>query len=646
MPTRPNQHKLEDLSRVKFQLALPKRWVYRDKDKDYGIDGEVELFDDSDKAQGLLFYVQLKATESENESSIMNVDFSIDTLKYYKKLDIPVLLVRYSEFKDCFYVKWIYNVDLFFSKAKAKTYRIKLEQKNLWTINTSMEIEKRLNNLRKLKSGYFNFPIPCLLTINEHKIHEISKAVLITQIKKELSQYSDTIENIQKGDSVIEIILSSQELKINISDIVGCSFHGIDLREKENFSGGIAKDILLGIASGMIQLGQIDYCGKIIFENDLQSTLIEKKELLIYMLPPLFQSSYFEKVLELIGEILDSDISFEVSIISTVNILISSNSNSKSRIKAIEEFFKNRLNSSIKRNDKTQIGIAHYNLGNHYRGQSRYFESISNYISAKRNEPKYLNQDYYFSELAGVLFLMEKFKFSASLYSKAIDLGAGGLTKALYADALMFSGEYQQAVDAFLDYLKSVDKPVDEFLLKSLCLEGILEEKDIKTQKRDLWAATAKADLSKPEEGISPKEQLDKSLEIDLLCGLAWFNYGIIQNEESDYESAMFSFLMAGLVQNNDIEAWKNATLCSFNSKTEPTILGLIIRTAYSFNGEDYLEQFYRHLDQNNGSEDISQLSEMIDSIIPKRDNKVAPPTVRIMNEDGRFENIFKECPE
>ncbi len=646
MPKRPNQHKLEDLSRAKFQLVLPKRWVYRDKDKDYGIDGEVELFDQDDKAQGLLFYVQLKATESKEDETILNVDFNIETLMYYKKLDVPVLLVRYSEFKDCFYIKWLYNVDLFYSKKEAKTFRIKLEKENLWTSNTSLEIEKRLVRLKKIKSGHFNFPIPFSLTIRENYIHSISKTVLHTQIKKELKSYLDIIEFSPKDNSVLESILDNKELKINLSDIAGCTFHSIDLRDKESFSEGIAKDILLGLSAAMVQIGQIDYCGKIIFEHELQSRLIDKHELLVYMLPPLFKSSYFENVLDLIGDIFESEKSFEISIISTANILISAKTESKSKVKAIERFFTNRLLAAIKINDSTQIGIAHYNLGNHYRGQSKYYESTSNYIAAKRYEPKYLNQDYYFSELAGVLFLLDKYKTSACLYGKAIELGAKGLTNALYADALMFSGEYQKAVDAFQDYLKDTEKPQDEFLLKSLCLEGILENSDIKCQKRDNMNATRKADLSNVEKGITPKQQLDKSLESDLLCGLAWFNYGIIQSEELDYNAAMFSFTMAGLVQTNDIEAWKNSTLCSINSKSELIMLPLIIRTAYYFNGDEYLEQLFIQLEQSSENKDISEIVEAIDLILPKRDEKVVPPIVRMLNEDGKFENIFKECPK
>lgn len=643
MPTRPNQHKLEDLSRAKFQLALPKRWVFRDKDKDYGIDGEVELFDELDKAQGLLFYVQLKATESESENAIMSVDINIETLKYYKQLDIPVLLVRYSEFRDCFFAKWVYNVDLFYCKDNAKTHRISFENKDLWDCNTFIKIEERLTNIKKLKSGYLNFPISYSLNIDDNKIQDISKPILTAQLKKYLSEYNAVVEHKCVDNSFIVVNLNNHELKINILDLAGCFFHNINMRDKSDFAKGISKDILLGIAYGMVQIGQIDYCGKIVFENNLQARLIENKELLIYMLPPLFKSSYFKKVLDLIGKVLEGEFSFEVSILTMLNLLLHSNSNSKSQAEAIESFLKNRLVSAINSGDKMQIGIAYYNLGNHYRGKSRLSDSVTSYVLAKRNEPKYLNQDYFYSELAGTLFSLEKYKFAAGFYSKAIDIGSNNAIKGLYADALMFAGEYERAINVFLEYLNNTDSPIDEFHLKAICLRSISETKGIRKQRRNPSLATSKADLSNLEFGFTIKEQLDNSLNIDLLCGLAWFNYGVTHSEESDYSSAALSFTMAGLVQRNDVEAWKNATLCSFNYPSSPLVLGLIIRTAYTFNGDDFLENLYSHLEQTNANIDITPFAEVFDTILPKGEERNNLPIIRMLNEDGKFHNIFNQ---
>ena len=97
---------------------------------------------------------------------------------------------------------------------------------------------------------------------------------------------------------------------------------------------------------------------------------------------------------------------------------------------------------------------------------------------------------------------------------------------------------------------------------------------------------------------------------------------------------------MAALVQNGDIEAWKNATLCAFNSNETIKILPLIIRTAYFFNGEEYLEELYLHLESQNQSESISHIIEVVENILPKRENIKTMPTVRLLNEEGKFESI------
>ncbi|MDM8162232.1 DUF4365 domain-containing protein [Labilibaculum sp. K2S] len=645
MPKRPKQHRLEDKSRVKFQEILPEMWVYRDKDKDYGIDSEIELFDKNEKAQGIVFYAQLKATESKKTSTILNVSFDIDTLRYYKKLEIPVLLVRYSEFNDSIYVKWIDNVDLFFAKKDAKTFRIKLSEENLWNSNSSEKIERRLKNIRKLKSGYFNFPIPYSINIKSQKVNNFSKAILTTQIKSALKEYSEFLINASEKDSIVEILLDNEELKISILDLYGCTFHSIGKRKLDEFSVGVAKDIMLGVATSFIQIGQIDHCGKIIFSNNLHRRLLNKKELLVQLLPPLFQSSYFKNTLNLIGDILDSESSFEIQILTAVNLLISSELNSKSKNRAIEKFYKKRLNKSIKKEDNTQTGISHYNLGNFYRGKGELFKSVKNYIAAKRYEPIYLQQDYYYQELAGVFFLMDRFKVASGLYAKSIELGAGGLTKALYADALMFSGSYEQAKVAFFEYLDSNENPSAEFYLKAISLETIIENTGIKQQSRKIFEAMAKADIKKISKNgnVDIEKELEKTLELDLLSGLTWFNLGITQIEKSQEDHALFSFIMAGLVQNNDIEAWKNAFLCSFKVKSQLYLLPSIIQTAYFFNGEEFVLQLYSHLEKTNGIEDITPFMAIVEMVLQKVEKDESPPTVRALNEKGKFENIFKK---
>jgi tetratricopeptide (TPR) repeat protein len=640
MPKRVDQHEIEDISRARFQLALPRKWVFRDKAKDYGIDGEVELFDNDKKPKGLVFWVQLKATESKNESSILNVDFNIETLRYYKTLDIPVLLVRYSDYDNSIYVKWIHNIDLFFSKKDAKTFRIKLEEKDKWNDSTNVQIEDYLKKIRQLKSGKFGFPINISVTIQEPKINNISKGILLTQIRKNLQEYSDFVSLANDQDSFINASLTNEELKINISELAGCSFHSIDSRKEEDFSIGITKDILLGIAVGLIQLRQIEYSGKIIFENNLQSRLLEKPELLEFCLVPLFNSVFFESTLNLVGQILDREDSIGLNIITQINLLLASNSKNEKVKNTIENFLNKRLEIAMKNKDNQQIGISHYNLGNHLSGRGEFCKSIQHYNLARKFAPIYLEQHYYFAEIASMLFRSEKYKMASKLYSKSLEFKKDNHTLALYADSLMFEGKYKEANTHFVEYLNNSEDPVDEFVLKNICLESILDEHNFDSQVRNREKANKFADIKLIEKQDDPIPKLEEALKVDMLSGLAWFNLGISHSENNDFNQAAFCFTMAALVQNGDIEAWKNATLCAFNSDETIAMLPLIIRTAYFFNGEEYLEELYVHLESQNQSETISPIIEVIEKILPNRENIKTMPTVRLLNKEGKFESI------
>lgn len=77
---RTRSHRLEDISINKFNSLLPDLWVCRRKGKDYGVDLEVEIFDDDGDTTGLMFYVQLKATD--NPKLERSVSMKVDRLNY------------------------------------------------------------------------------------------------------------------------------------------------------------------------------------------------------------------------------------------------------------------------------------------------------------------------------------------------------------------------------------------------------------------------------------------------------------------------------------------------------------------------------------------------------------------------------------
>ena len=55
MSQRPRSHQLEDESKNHFRQIIPKAWVYRDVSPDYGIDAEIEIFNEHGESTGLQF---------------------------------------------------------------------------------------------------------------------------------------------------------------------------------------------------------------------------------------------------------------------------------------------------------------------------------------------------------------------------------------------------------------------------------------------------------------------------------------------------------------------------------------------------------------------------------------------------------------
>ena len=496
MTKRKMQHQLEDLSRYKFGLALPSRWVFRDKDKDYGIDGEVEIFDSKEKATGLVFWVQLKATSSKQERTIKGIDLSLETIRYYKRLEIPVLIARYSENQDSFYVKWANEIDPFYAKKGAKTMRVSFSESDLLNDDKVRAIEKHLSKLRAIKSGALRLPIGLTLSFGSQKICGVASDVLLTKIRSNLKDFQNILrlETNQEGLSA-DIFIDKSTLKVGILGIAGCTFHSVDLMEKSTLPIDLIKDISLGISLALSQLGYSDLAARIIFSCDIHNRLKMKPEIIQYLLPHLLKTSYFEDTLDLVSDVCDEEDNNLLEIIANSSLLFIRDSKQDEKSKAVEVFLK-RNAERYKVSEPQLYGVAQYNLGNFYRSINRLKDAIKCYLVARRYEPKYYDQEYFFGELAGALFDYGKYRNAAHIYKKALDFKGDREWRPQYADSLMFAGEYQKALELFEEYLSETKDQTAEWHLKSICLSTLIEKYKTKSQSRKVKSAIHCADIS------------------------------------------------------------------------------------------------------------------------------------------------------
>jgi len=100
---RPHQHEIDDRACDLLRLALPDAWVYRELPKDYGIDGEVEVFRQG-SSTGAFFKVQVKGTEKPfflADGRTISFSLRADHARYYcHELLAPVFLMLVDTVKQ------------------------------------------------------------------------------------------------------------------------------------------------------------------------------------------------------------------------------------------------------------------------------------------------------------------------------------------------------------------------------------------------------------------------------------------------------------------------------------------------------------------------------------------------------------------
>lgn len=643
MTKRVKQHQLEDISRAKYQLAIPRNWVMRDKDKDYGIDAEVEIFDENGNATGLVYWVQLKATESSKPGLTRKVDLSVDAVKYYKQLDIPVLIVRYSEAEDRFYCKWDHEVDLYYAKENAKTIRVSFSDEDIIDDDTAPRTVSYLKRIRAIRSGSITLPVAMSLDIVGDAVKGVSRGILASEFRLALKNHPHlAVYESNSEKAALRITVKADELVVSLSDVTGCTFHDIAKFDDESLAEIIAEYSLLGFAVVMAKLGQFEMAARVFLDKKLIDRFLQWEDLFKEYIPILIRTSRYDELVDSVCTVIDSNMDDNLlENITVASAIFNSNSGDAVRNSKFQQLLEKCLEKSIRIGEKTMIGMAHYNLANHYRGRGLAKQAVRHYLKARRFFPKYSNQIYFYRELGGALFELGKYRFSSRAYKQALEMGAPSDVVALYADALMFGGFYKIALETFNGYIHSTDVVQSEWLLKALFLESVVRNTGIDIQERRVKQALGKIDIAKADDLVAFESELNASVMADILCGSAWFNMGILRGRQNRHSEAVFSFIACGLVQPGDIEAWVNATLSCMRQGQVDDLFLRVIDAAYQFNGDEYSTMLHQKLSASFSGPYLEAITNLLDAAMPTASKSESQPALRFLHEDGILRDVF-----
>jgi tetratricopeptide (TPR) repeat protein len=618
-------HIIESESRRVFKNHLPIHWVCRDKGDDYGIDCEVEIFNSSGKPTGAVFWVQLKGTASKNDAIIKSVAFKNEKLMQFGNYELPVLIVRYSDTDKHLFFRWAKSVCRFDKKGSTSIHFNDMDQ---WTYQTPNQIISYLKRYSTCRSGNVRFPIKVfvkksLATATSQVPY--SNLILIKNYLAGHSQYFTITSD--EGDSSLQILVNDKQILFSFTD---CAFSSLGLDFKKlssEIDPKTEKFILLTLSSALFELGRADLGADVFFDNELFTEIKQVPVYLAHFLPQLLLGNCFTRTMQLVNQFLQEehhDDNF-IETVTNMALLVSRANLDDEQIILAEDFLLHNVEHSKQFGNPISLGAAYYNLANFYRGYNEYERALPYYVAAKKANPSYKNQAYYYQEVAGMLFLLDRYYTAASFYRKAMELDPQlKLARGLLADCLMYSGEYALAIDQldiFLTETHQKDHDLDEWYLKFSCLKTLLLNGHPDKQTRDFDLGVS----------LCREGKFNDALDHDLLCPYAWFNKGVLANKIGETVNSFISFSMAGLIINHDVVAWTNATLLGINEDIDKNLLINVVKTAYFYNKQDYVNAVFNALHQAS-NEHRDKIMEALDKTIPKHMDK--PMYIRFIGED------------
>jgi len=104
---RPKSHQIDTKAQRILDSKLPTNWVKQTKHPDYGVDYEIEVFDDEEPT-GIWFTIQLKGTEKlKEDDNYISFPLRTSMIEYYfSKVPLPIFLFIISVKESKIY--WIF----------------------------------------------------------------------------------------------------------------------------------------------------------------------------------------------------------------------------------------------------------------------------------------------------------------------------------------------------------------------------------------------------------------------------------------------------------------------------------------------------------------------------------------------------------
>lgn len=626
LPKRPIQHQLEEESRRAFENILPPRITYRKHDPDYGLDGDVEEFDQqTDEATGRRFHIQLKSTGSKNESKSARIKH--ETGNYYRLRHLPVLMVFYHAQTQRLFARWFHEFDPYYENYGETHLTFHWSDDDEITRDDIPRLFDEAERIVRLKTSRLHLPLQIEIRTPSPAIYGHARSEIQLAIDAALSRCTGLITKLGSGenpDVVVEV--TEDEISANLSGIASVTFHSEDgVYIASQTPDQIASDTLSCVAVSLAKAGHGDAAARLASRFFPQSSLSAMPPLAAILIPGMLQAGRIMEVLE-IADRLDSDEEEPRQLVGTAIVAAlwpEIDTFEPHELQKLEETLQARLKRRLEAEQPIEASATAQNLADLAMTRHRPGEAIDFFNQMIELDPGRESGDSA-ARLAGANFLDGRYEDAVTAYERALGLSeeTDPHLKARYADALMFAGRYADAFDTF-DSIQPHTRDLQAWVYtKMTTLAWVIQETGIESQQRNPSAANQLADTIHENQTAEEQDQIAGQIwQHDAISALGWFAQARNLLDQGLEEEAMLAYLTAATVHEGLVEAWVNVAILAMTLNDENMLTASVI-TAQRLNPDTYAAQFARELStQIEDPEDREQLLSAIRKAIDETTN-------------------------
>lgn len=598
MPKRTRSHRLEDISIVEFQRLLPDEWVCRSKDKDYGVDLEVEIFDDDGTSTGLLFYVQLKATDSEEAER--SVSIKLDRLEYLASLDAPSILVRYCGATHATHFMWISNIFAQIGTTSAASATINFSETDAWDDETPSKVLQTVKVLRSIRSETRRLPLG--LTVDDEgkagsDVFELKLAV------SKLQGMSKMINSNRDPERCLPIVIRIQGDAIVASiDVVASITWKMDSFSSDDVLPRLA--YALAYMTGGYEFNrQALELTRIIHANGYTTN------------NRLFASRIAQLAID--DPAIAADIARwnrihaiqDQAYLEYIDALLSSEVPMEKRESSITIFFTDAV-SDHDPSDNQRLSTIFYSFANFQLNTGDLGKAVSSYNKARKLDADYLKRPYFLNEVGSCCFWRKHFKSAAVFYSASYDLSPNPQVGICAGDALLYSGDFVGAERMFENV--GAQAPDEMKAAEALTKAWLSSWLDEFYQRNDMAGTAVLKDRA------------------------TWFSVIDQAQEAEEYAHALGAALVVAFLNDDDTNLWADAMSFAFATQDSELTLGTFSGAIWR-NGYEVYALFRKNLEKRNlpqdGLDHFDQLANALYEMRPS--NQLQSVTKRLVGENN-----------